>query len=709
MGRTFCLVICCLSVFYFSSAQQETIEHSIKKGETVFSIAKQYEVTMKSIFDLNPQSRDVIYAGSMLTIPKVSKTSTPNSNKNSSEIRTYTVVRGDTKSGLSERFNVSIASLEQQNPQIVAMLQAGHILKIDPNFVAEKVKVRNGERLVNKGETLWGIAKENNISVDALIAANKNRLDGVLKAGQTLRIPDKNDTFNNDGFYTVQKGDTKWGLSKRFDTTIAQLEASNPQIVDLLMAGQVINIEVGTPTVSNANTSEKTSDEEEFKTDLVETTATETENETKTENDEIVNKEYVDYIIQSKETLFGLSKKAGMSIDAFTQLNPKLKDGVIIGSKIKMPINSGLSNPTRAPILADKSNTELVSNLNLKKNIELYFYLPFTQNDFDERDLDSIDYKTSPDYKNKPLEFYEGAAIAMDSAKSLGIKFDVALFDSGSQNAIEVDRQGENSAVIIPYLSGSEYPDIVSEGPTSIISIASNFPAVGGNTVYEALPSENKQKLKILNYLKSQDANIIVVSDLDVMPNSALIKSILPEVKFVKVDKTGFFEADALTGALDSNKTNYIILSTDKTIVVLNTTTTFMNKLSEFDVQMVLLEESQIPEKGKVSEIRFRILKLIYPSALPIPNMNRFGNFEAVYERLYKKKPSEYAIIGFDSTLDLLLRLAQDSSLEETANTIKSKHLGLKFDYQKTTERNYQNKGAYILQYTSEKGILEID
>ncbi len=734
MGRNFCLTFCCLFISFYTLAQQETIEHPIKKGETISSIARQYEVTVQSIFDLNPGSRDVIYAGSFLTVPKPN-TSTSNSSNNSSGIKTYTVVRGDTKSGLSNRFNVSIVSLEQQNPQIVDMLQAGHILKIDSSFKPTKPSVKNGERYVNKGETLWGIAKENNICVNALIAANKDRLSNVLMAGQTLRIPDKNTNFTTNGLYIVQKGDTKWGLAKRFNKSIAQLETDNPQIVDMLMAGHRIDVDGDASefVVDNSENSEENTEgiitEEIAETDATENNSKEEESnpteenqsETITQTDEIeeentktddTSERFVDYVIQPKETLFGLSKKAGISTEEMLVLNPQLKSGVAAGATIKMPKNA---NTISGQVVANNKNTSvksdspLLSSLDRKKQIELYFYLPFSQSDFEGRDLESPEFETSEIYKNDQLDFYEGATIAMDSARALGLDFDVALLKKDKTNKIKIDKSGATNAVLVPYLTEIDYPEIVSANATTIISVDSNFPSTGGHTVYEAMPSVNKQKLKMLQYINTLNANVLIVSDLDEMRNLDLILNTLPKTKFLKVDKTGFFEDEKLEEFLDKKKPNVIIMDTDKTIVFLNATTTLMSKLSDYDIQMALLERSQIPEKGKVSEIRYRILKLVYPSPLPQSENNMRRHFTTTYEARYNKTPSEAAFIGFDTTLDVLLRLAQQNSFEDLANTIESQQLGLRFEYQKTTDRNYQNKGVYILQYGAEDGIKEID
>ena len=117
MGKCFMLIIVLVFGFNLAIAQQDNIVHSIQKGESVYQISRQYGVSVNAIFDLNPGSRDVIYAGRTLLIPNTSNSSTPTttSQVNSNGVSNYEVQRGETKSGLSRRFGVSIAMLDQVN------------------------------------------------------------------------------------------------------------------------------------------------------------------------------------------------------------------------------------------------------------------------------------------------------------------------------------------------------------------------------------------------------------------------------------------------------------------------------------------------------------------------------------------------------------------------------------------------------------------
>jgi len=706
MGRIFTLIIIFVLSSNYTIAQENIIEHSIQKGESVYVISQKYGVSMNAIFELNPGSRDVIYAGRILRVPQ----SNTSSSITDTKITNYEVIRGDTKSGLSRRFGVSIAQLEQQNPHIVRMLQAGHTINLDKTIKEVESPLNAGEHRVVKGETLWGIARNNGISVDLLTAANANQLSEFLQIGQILTIPDKNAEIPIPGQYIVKRGDTKFQLSRRFNMTIEELEQKNPHIINMLMTGHKLDVDSSKNTIATVDTSDENinSQENEDATDKtipVDETITDTSTTDNT---------YIDYIIQPKETLFGLSRKASMTIEEFTTLNPKLLTAVNTGDVIKMPIDSGVTESipkdSTTPSIAKVNNNEkLYSNLDTSITNGLYFYTPFTGEELSSLELRQKILNDNKEYE-KYVEFFQGAQIAIDSALALNLNFDITLIKANDvKSKLKIESSYKKNALLVPYLKdGVQYPKIEANETISVIDIESNLSQIENSIVYNTIPSENFQKTKTLNYIANRDAQIVVVSDLDEARNKEIILKTIPEAKFLKVDNAGFFKGDALENSLSKDKLNYVVLDSEKTIVFLNTTTALMSKLSDYNVQLVLIDSSLLPEQSEVSDMRYRVLKLIFPALL---DQNNIGStdFENNYEKLFNTKPSRYAILGFDVTLDILLRLSQDSTFEETINNITSKHPHLKFDYKKTNDSNYSNTGIYLMQYNSNEGMIELD
>tara|TARA_R110002033_G_scaffold29812_3_gene66528 strand:+ start:9482 stop:11602 length:2121 start_codon:yes stop_codon:yes gene_type:complete len=706
MGKCFMLIIVLVFGFNLAIAQQDNIVHSIQKGESVYQISRQYGVSVNAIFDLNPGSRDVIYAGRTLLIPNTSNSSTPTttSQVNSNGVSNYEVQRGETKSGLSRRFGVSIAMLEQQNPHIVNMLQAGHIINVDKSITEVKRAAQPGEHIVVKGETLWGIARQNGISLAQLEAANSSQLSEFLQIGQTLIIPDKNSVTTNPDEYLVQRGDTKFELARRFNMTIAELEAKNPQIVEMLMAGHRLDVSKSAVITTITTPSDNN----------VETTSIETNNQTSSDGD------YIEYTIQPQETLYGLSRKAGISMEDLMVLNPSLRVAVNKGDVIKMPrdpnqastfTETTFDNSTNEiEINTSNRNAPLYANLNSESATGLYFYTPFSSQELSSPEERQNMVNADPD-KQFYIDFFQGAQIAIDSAKALNLDFDVTLIKKNiAKSKLEITSTHQKNALLIPFLeNASHYPVVVSNENISVIDIESNITSTDSTKVYKSIPSDEFQKIKTLNYLALQNARVIVVSNLEEAKNKTLIQSIIPDAKFLKVDNSGNFSQNALDNTLSTNKPNFVILDSEKTSVFLNSTTALMSKLSTYNVQLVLLESALLPKQNQVSDMRFRVLKLIFPSVLDPQNKKDINEFERSYDDVFGIKPSKHAILGFDITLDVLLRLSQDSSFENTVNNIVSEHPHLRFEYKKSDESNYSNTGLHLLQYNSNEGLIEID
>ncbi|MDP5081266.1 MAG: LysM peptidoglycan-binding domain-containing protein [Winogradskyella sp.] len=731
MKRIFTLTILLLLSFKLLIAQDKFIQHTVVKGESVYAISKKYGVTINSIYEFNPNATDIIYPGEILRIPdgNSKNTAEDTASFDNSDLVNYTVKRGETKFGLSKRFGVSIAILEQQNPQIVPMLMAGHVLKIDKTKSSNPKKSNSNEHVVLKGETLWGISKQYNVALNALISANSNDLSEFLQIGQILTIPDENAINQTlpENEYIVQRGETKYGLAKRFNMTIATLEAKNPQIVPMLMAGHKLDIsstivsnEPSTVIATIEEEQEPETNTSEITEDLVETSDAK-KNEIPTENN--AEKFYEDYVIQPKETLYSLSKKANLTIGQLYNLNPKLLTAVNKGDTIKMPLASKQVVNTSegiAPKPLDPSppkviekNTSFVSNLDFSEKNGIYFYLPFS-----EREFNSSRYrqKSANQDLQKYFEFYEGAQMAMDAAKALNLKFDISLIahkdETESKFEIVVDNANTENAIVVPFLENNgQYPEIISNKKVPIIDVESNLSTYPNTTIYKSIPSDQFQKTKTLDYLaRKKNVNIVVISTTEGASDKDLISTILPDAKFLNVDNAGFFNTNELNNALKRDQLNYVILDSQQTIIFLNTTTSLMGKLSEYNIQLVLINSDLLAKQNEASKMRYKILKLIYPTLALNENLQDLRDFERKYELLHKTKPSMNAVLGYDVVLDVLLRLSQKASFETSVNTIlNSEQTHLRFDYQKTNSDNYSNIAVYLMQYDAIDGIIRID
>lgn len=730
VNRLFLTYIFIIQGLFSFSQSSEYKQHIVTKGENLSLIARQNSVSINSIYELNPQLRDqILRIGETVKIPNSVIKSQMNASNDDFII--VNIEKGDTKFALSKKYNVSVQTLEDLNPHIKGMLQVGHQIRIPKNaqenngsFNSGNIGQNTNDYLVKSGETLWGIAKKYAISVNSLIQANKDRLDGVLKAGQYLKIPSgsetlsSNQTVNNEAFedgnalyHIVVAGETKFGLSKKYQTTIAELEQKNPQIKPMLMIGQKLLIrgESSNQNMSIVSNTSQTPAQNITQNPIKTTIPSE-------------NVEYVDYEISPQETIFSLSKKASMSQEEFTKLNPSLLNGVNIGMMIKMPKNainpselaSNLStgtNTNSANANVNNSNkleftsniiefpanleyTDLSQNLDFSNELNLTFVFSEDVKSLDEFTLQSNEALIA-------LEQYKGVFLAIDTLQRMGAKISANFLNTKSNDfKNEVWKTTfENSDMIIGTYDVFRFDEVISfakEIGKKVIVPSKQDKLVEDDHVIYAFPNEMHQKIFMINYLKSLNANIIVVTDAVDSESANFLRAYDPAIKFAPLDSKGIVNNDRFKLLFDTNRINYVVLDTDKNSLFISSTNFLLNESNNFGIKLALFKSKDIVNSPDISDIRLKVLQMIYPSVLN-PNESQITKFKELYINKYDKSPSKEAKISFDITLDLITRLLNKSEDKDFSkmNTIQEH---MKFHYQ-TYKNSLWNAGIFIIKY----------
>ncbi len=235
-------------------AQQKT--HQVVAKETVYGIAKKYGVTQDALYKANPTiEKNGLQIGDVINIPLEKEeviTQTVTTTTEDDAFIYYTIQPKDNLYQLSKKYNVSEATLKSLNQkQVEAGLKIGDILIIPKKenstttIKTTKVVVPEGNYLVTKGETLYSLAKKLNVSVDDLYAENPLLQTDGLKEGQILIVPKKagrSSIENNTINYVVQSGDSAYDIINRYNTTLDELLALNPNAIDGLKAGMILKL-----------------------------------------------------------------------------------------------------------------------------------------------------------------------------------------------------------------------------------------------------------------------------------------------------------------------------------------------------------------------------------------------------------------------------------------------------------------------------------
>lgn len=210
------------------------VNYTVKSGDSLYSIANKYNTTVDIIKDVNNLTSNVLSINQVLKIPTSTTSNITNYNN-------YTVVKGDSLYTIANKFNTTVNDLKNINNLISNNLSIGQILKI-PNLEGSNQQEDNySNYTVKAGDSLYKIASLYQTSVNAIKELN-NLTNNNLSIGQVLKIPSYNQTNNNYKTYTVVSGDSLYRIANKFNTSVQAIKDLNNITSNLLSIGQVLKI-----------------------------------------------------------------------------------------------------------------------------------------------------------------------------------------------------------------------------------------------------------------------------------------------------------------------------------------------------------------------------------------------------------------------------------------------------------------------------------
>ena len=226
----------------------------VKRGDTLYSIANRYNLSVNELKQLNNLTSNNLYIGQVLQVREVPSTE---------DTSTYIVKKGDTLYALAAQFDTSVNAIKDLNNLTSNTLYIGQELLIpsaypddefpsaDDNLPEELpddmeengMEFPNGEieydtYTVVRGDSLWSISRKYNIPVEELIRIN-NLTNNTIKIGDTLLVPRLE---VDESTYVVKLGDTLWSIAKRYNVSVNDLKNANNLQDNLLSVGQTLII-----------------------------------------------------------------------------------------------------------------------------------------------------------------------------------------------------------------------------------------------------------------------------------------------------------------------------------------------------------------------------------------------------------------------------------------------------------------------------------
>ena len=197
-----------------------TDKYKVVVGDTLYSIANKLDITVNELKKLNNLSNNILKIGQILNVPtKIIDIG---------DTEFYQVVKGDTLYSIANKYNISVNELKTINNLTNNILAVGQLLNVPSGLSLVNSYV------VEKGDTLYSIAKKFDISVNKLKEYNGLETN-LLSVGQKILIPIEDDTT-----YVVKSGDTIYSIAKEYNITVDKLKKLNNLENNILSIGQIL-------------------------------------------------------------------------------------------------------------------------------------------------------------------------------------------------------------------------------------------------------------------------------------------------------------------------------------------------------------------------------------------------------------------------------------------------------------------------------------
>lgn len=532
---------------------------------------------------------------------------------------------------------------------------------------------------VEKGETVYSIAKKYKINITEIYALNPKAMEGI-KVGSTLNIPSPDQSpFGTAGTYKVKQGETLYSIAKQYGVKVDDIITANPELkTKPLGDGQILRI----PSAA--------------KVSRVSVAPTPSSSPAKSQ--------FVSHTVAPKETLYGISKKYNIGSDAIIDFNPKLKEGLKEGTTIIIPI---LETPAGQQSTLQNTNA-----------LSIGIILPFINKSNAQR--------------ARFVEYYEGFLLAVQDLKAKGFSANIYAFDMGSDT-------GTTKLKSLLETYEMKYLDLIIGGVSpEQISVISDFARKQG--IKYAIPfpvktdnSQNNPNVFQINALHSTlyenvaktfthlfpVTNIVYVSETN-LPGDKIefinaLNIELPRSGFIanRVVYDGNFK-DKLVAQLDPIRRN-IIIPTSSSLAFLQRIIPALSNIrkEQPSTRITLFGHTEWQTYNQFKKALGQFDTYIYTPFYLNENDSRTAQFLSKYKKWYGGKNliktyPKYGILGYDTGISFLTALWRyGKNFDSNTNSMASSSLQTPFLFKKENPSGgYVNTGFYLLHY-KEDGSIE--
>lgn len=574
--------------------------------------------------------------------------------------------------------------------------------------------------IVEQGQTLWKIKKMYNVPLNDIMEANEG-LSSDIKEGQEILIPAKVDrvpqtasTTNKPVYHVVEKGETVFGLTRKYKITEKKFLEWNPDAKKGLKVGDkvIVGYEKINETTELVNTESKDSSSIQALVSVHQN----------------IGDSIVEHKVQSGETLYTLSKRYMVSQSQIKEMNDGLPNGLRTGDIIKIRIKKEKTDvivKDPGTITADQNNIAVV--FKDKYTVALFAPLTLWKNAQLEAKRSAQDERKIYGLTKLSVDFYNGVQLALDSLEKAGISVNLKVFDTGKDSAtvakVIAANKLENADLILgPFFKTNVVliADYAKENKIPmIIPVQQSNKVLFNNPYVSKSVASNTTKMKrMADYIAKTypTANIILVSGKS--EGDKYLAKVFKDQINSEEDRDSLTIVEAQIGNYSTTEIKGKITKYRKNIIVVTSrsegyVTNVVNKLivvknswDKYQAELVLfgLEEwerfSAIdPEFKQKLDYHYVATQYVDYDSSSIKNIYKAFRSKIGYD------PDEMGINGFDIAFAYVAALNHFGSalaynMENVQYNGLINHFALK---QVEQNSGFENNNAFILRYIDYK------
>ena len=659
---------------------------------------------------------------------------------------TYKVKVGETLYSIAKEHEVSIADIRKHNPQLADGLKAGMELSIPPkgweDAEPEKASDTSGKtHTVQQGETLYSLAVKYHVGVADIKEANPQLEEDGLKAGMVLNIPEPREEVKEDfairdaqkAYYVhvVKKKETAYSLSRKYEISLDSLYILNPEAEKGLQIGQELYFPANRAPkdVMVVKPQDRLNSDNGNVASVNDSSAEEGENEN-----------YFLYKVKSGDSFYSLKTRYNVSQEELEGLNPELKRGLEVDKYIIIPQKGqqedvkwldklfaseqpkqDLGEPTNAQQVqknrlnsSDTSSSGVVSSLVFEDSLKLEIHKTYKVGvmlPFEALTDTSFDYEMQKveGTQKIALDFYNGFLMAADTLAKQGMNLNLNVYDTRKslfhlQQNSRMYRKMDFDMVVGPlFQQNVEYiADELRKDNVPVISPLSKTVNVDGRpNLVKCNPNGGASGQLIANMLNDQHqySRVVFAYSKGEESNVREVKArLLPRSDSSFIDNVTFteemIERETLEALLDPDTQNVVVIFSEDPVY-----------LSDLIGKLRLMRNYKISVIGPSRLLKIPTLEMDYLNRLnlsmPDANFIDYADASTIafmekYKEKYYAEPSQFAFQGYDVGMYFLEKLWKNGPFLMQSLEDRKALLGTGFKIEKEPKGGFENQFMYL-------------